>query len=506
MHQHAETARETRPRATDDARRAGRAGRTAATAAEGPSGAAVQRLRAAPRVQALEAIQRRANAGPHAEGLARARAEGRAGPRALPIAPARAGGGDPAQLVGFGELLRSGAQGLGGALGGGLGWRAGAWLGAGFGPLGAFGGGVLGALAGGLAGYWGADAVLPENEVAAMERSVRGLRGQREPRTGKQGWADARLAGLDAVEHDAYAWLDRNREAPDAELYRRVRTVMDQAQALHVQTVRVVHQNDLSLWTPDRDTLGGTEEGRLDTAWDALRNSTGLIHTPEGSGGGRADDELRAMHARLLSRGHGRRLLYTLLDMQNNDVRGKNVDIEFTPPDTRSPQQKREVDELRRKLAQVQGKMELEDEKSDEYDELNFQQMNLLGRIEDLGGESDAAAASAVSKVDASIGGTGLGSDARVKVREGTRDSTDTVKDADGNTIAAPAFIQYAHELIHALHFRNAQDRTAEQFEEYHGGIWTNREEHQTIAGLNFGDLSENLLRGEHGLTARHGH
>lgn len=487
--------RELRPRATQ---RRGEAPSPALSPDDAPAAAsavAAQRMAAAPRVQALRTLQRRANEGPHAAWLARN--------------PARTASGETAQLAPS-DWLRTLGRGALGVLGAGAGWKAGAALGSWLGPWGTVAGGLIG---GGL-GLWGSDRVLPETEVASLERGVTTLRGQKVPTTGRQAWADQRLAALDGLEHRAYAWLNENVAAEGVDEFRtRAYQVLDDVQAMHVATIRVVNGSGLTLWTPDRDTLGDTERENLDGAWDELRRGTGLIRTDglhDDSGTSQADDELRSMHARLLSRPAGRELLLTHLDRAGT-ARNKSVTIGFTPPDRRTPEQRAEVQELQKRLKIVATEITVlkEQGKEDtlEYETLFAQQMSLLGEIDDKGQGSDAAAANATNKKEASVFG-GRGSDSLVKVREGTRDSDDKAKDVDGHVIPAPAWLQYGHELIHALHFRDGRDRTVEELDDYKA-TWTNKEEYQTIHGLDENDadeLTENRLRAEHGITKRHGH
>jgi hypothetical protein len=159
---------------------------------------------------------------------------------------------------------------------------------------------------------------------------------------------------------------------------------------------------------------------------------------------------------------------------------------------------------MRARLKQV--RIQLLTAEGEAREELDQERMELIGDISEKGGDSEAAAARAVNKNAANISGAATGSDAEVQVRRGTRDSDALVRDAAGNPAPAPAFVLYGHELIHALHFRNGEDRSTEDIDRYRTTVWTDREEYQTIAGLNDGGLSENLLRAEHRLTARHGH
>lgn len=411
----------------------------------------------------------------------------------------------------LGEWVASSLRGLGaagGAYGGYLGGaKAGAALGSYLGPYGAIGGGILGGAVGGLLGYNASGATVSAVQVPMLEKQFRGIREREKPESvGWQAWTDQQTRDLDQIEHQAYTWLNDNRMNPGAKLYmKRVMNLMDGIQGEHGNVINTVHQKDLELWTPDRDDLSITEAAKLQTAWGLLRKGSGNIKTPGGTGGGAADEELRAMHARLLSRPGGRQLLYTLLDQNPLDVKKKKVTINSTPPDMRPDYQKELLHKKRKELKTLTKKMKGMNSKSTEYEEAYSAKRGLYGDIDDLSGGGDAAKARAITGGDAKIGGTGLGSDSRVNVRQGTPDSENLVHDYSGSVLPTPAFIQYGHELIHALHNRNAVDRTAEDYETYKAR-WQDKEEYQTIVGIGPGALSENLLRKEHGIANRYGY
>lgn len=409
-------------------------------------------------------------------------------------------------------VLRGASLLAGAAYGAVKGAAAGGAAGSLLGPVGATGGAIVGGVLGGVTGgglaYTAGGAALDVVELKEFRRRLRAIRERaKSSDVTWQDFTDGQTRDLDALEHDIYTWLDENRFNPATRVFMpKVLNVLDGVQAEHRGVIDEVHTRNLDLWTPDRESLGGIEQGRLQQAWNALRNDTGLIQG--GGGGGQGPEELRAMHARLLSRPGGRRLLYTLLDMQHGDVRNRNVAIEFTPADTRSASQKAQVRALKTEQKRVAERLRGLAPTHPDYEDLMERQMDLVSQIDIQGGASDAAAASAVDKPNAGIYGTRLGSASNVKVRLGTRDSDDLAYDRLGRAIPSPAFLQYGHELIHALHFRNAQDRSAENFDAYRGGPWSDREEHHTIEALNLfpGAISENELRAEHGISARYGH
>jgi hypothetical protein len=79
-------------------------------------------------------------------------------------------------------------------------------------------------------------------------------------------------------------------------------------------------------------------------------------------------------------------------------------------------------------------------------------------------------------------------------------DTRVNVFDAAGHQIAEPLFTSIGHELIHAKH--NAEGRNRRNLAST-DAAYPNREEQETIET---GTLTENTLRAEHGLPARHGH
>jgi hypothetical protein len=74
--------------------------------------------------------------------------------------------------------------------------------------------------------------------------------------------------------------------------------------------------------------------------------------------------------------------------------------------------------------------------------------------------------------------------------------------DKDGKDLDAPVWEILGHELIHARH--NQAGRNLRQLHPTTDASFGNREEEQTI---DTGDLTENMLREEHGLKGkRFGH
>ena len=91
--------------------------------------------------------------------------------------------------------------------------------------------------------------------------------------------------------------------------------------------------------------------------------------------------------------------------------------------------------------------------------------------------------------------------DAIIFIDPGMGDETLTAFDEAYNEIFQPPFVTLGHELIHALHFTTGTAATGKDpitHPDYH-----DYEEEQTIAS---GELTENMIRGEHGFPARFGH
>lgn len=95
-----------------------------------------------------------------------------------------------------------------------------------------------------------------------------------------------------------------------------------------------------------------------------------------------------------------------------------------------------------------------------------------------------------------------------MRVDPNLSDTSSADLDAEGQKIVAPTFITLGHELIHARH--NQQGRNLERVDtqRYQDGGdragWKDREEYETIA--HGPGVTENQLRQEHQLSARHGH
>jgi len=385
--------------------------------------------------------------------------------------------------------------------------------------------------------------------INQMSSALTRYHGQKQPgrfsfTSTHQQFADERSKALDQMEHAAYRWMDVNKRSPSTRKQHGVLMgMLDQIQQAHSEHIEYLHKNNLKLYTPDRDTMGAEEQAKLQSSWNELRNGTGLITPPSETDSPEGARDLRAMHARLLSRPAGRKLLYGLLDRKGGD--GKDVAIRATPAITSTPEERKQrrdakktadrtldprLAAMRDELTQLTsqpGFPNLLGRKPDRDHELGWD-VGQIRRVRELRTQSsaleqetarirseaahpDAAEAEPTDKhaATATEEQTGTGSGSRINVRTGLRDSELMNEDEHGNFIPAPAFAIYGHELIHALHNRQGNDRTGVDSDNYRVAPlahWDNREEHHTIDSDDAEAITENQLRAEHGLTKRKWH
>ena len=294
---------------------------------------------------------------------------------------------------------------------------------------------------------------------------------------GKQAYADNAMAELDYMEHQAYNYLKVNKSQarnPGTEK-RVIHELLDDIQEAHTETVEYIHANNLRLYIPDRAGMTQQQSTNLDNNWDAIRNGTGTItidSLARSYGPGTSNVNLpdfaknnRAMFARIMSRPNGRQLVGELLD--NSDGNNIPIDIRAYHPDLVN--------------------MGVVGAEANPYDN------NALARIR------------GASK---KFRRRGTGSGSLVGMQDGLQDSINVNQDASGDDLPSPAFILVAHELIHALHNKQGNNRRNVKSQKYNAGAihhgWTNQEEHTTI-DMGQG-ITENDLREEHNLGRRHGH
>jgi len=103
--------------------------------------------------------------------------------------------------------------------------------------------------------------------------------------------------------------------------------------------------------------------------------------------------------------------------------------------------------------------------------------------------------------VENADGTANTGGDSTIMIEAGLKDTDIVCRDPAGNVISSPIFLILGHELIHAVHNdagRNHRNKTATD------ASYSNLEEEETIA--TGAGITENKIRGEHGLGVRKGH
>ncbi|MEO6175903.1 MAG: M91 family zinc metallopeptidase [Flavobacterium circumlabens] len=101
--------------------------------------------------------------------------------------------------------------------------------------------------------------------------------------------------------------------------------------------------------------------------------------------------------------------------------------------------------------------------------------------------------------------------DSILRVEPGMTDTQYPSKDEHGRAILSPAWLLFAHELIHTRHNQLGMNHRKLDGANYVSGMphemWSNAEEHATIdLGVPGTNITENSLRAEHGLSKRIGH
>ena len=353
-----------------------------------------------------------------------------------------------------------------------------------------------------------------------------------------QEYVDHRAKALYDAEHHAYRYFDAIKGQGAAGGQRgHMLNMLDEIQDAHIEHTDTVHRGNLRLWTPDRGTLGVGGRQQLDADWDQLRGHTpgGMVQLPGDEQGAK---EIRSMQARLLARPHGRALLHELNTSAGHDdqrtitheihdrstlnqdpeVRRKKLNFERVLK-PRHEQLQRQYNARLEELRDIHGPLdsrvlEKDDEElgrlGEESDEAYWQVTQHLGRMDAQAGVLSPEEPAIASEQDNRKGPGNRGRGSTVHLVRGLRDSENLTKDAAGNMVPAPAFITYGHELVHALHSRNETgDVTTDSARYEHGhdlAHWSNREEHITIDESRHGEVTENMLRGEHDITGRHGH
>lgn len=386
---------------------------------------------------------------------------------------------------------------------------------------------------GGWLGFGGQSQAEQERARQNAQRQAAIRRAQQEAAARRQADADRRAKALYEQEHAAYRRLDQIKGGKQhAEERQQLLRQLDGIQSAHSAHIEHVHQNNLKLWTPDRDQLDEAGRRQLDTAWNRLRRGKGLIKTPKGQGTEDINQDLRAMHARLLTGGQGRSLLYQLLDQEGAQT-GHQVNILPRDPirpgerqrnraarrqvDAITPQLQRTQDELLR-IMDEEGLNSLRNADVHAWkkggnqarvQQLEAERQKLDAQLVQLRPHANPRDAAEAGPEQGGLGPNsqpGVGSGSVVNLMSGIKDSEYLNQDSQGRYIPAPAFIVYGHELIHALHNKrgtNSSGVNRDQYQQKPLSKWSDKEEHDTIAGAG---ISENALRAEHGLTPRGSH
>lgn len=372
--------------------------------------------------------------------------------------------------------------------------------------------------------------------------------------TGKQTWVDAKLKALDTAEHLLYRLCDLEQERLANSKASRLllMRLLVEIQEAHIEMVDYVHTKNLKLYTPDRATLGTAALNQLDADWDALRNGTGAVKLPIGAQFARGNREVRAIHARLLSRPHGRELMRWILRETQEDPQWP-VTLVLTQAFTPSANFRQKVvinkqrlvatsEELQRLKSEYEGmsqeltRVEEEARKGSEswgelrkrlaesskpYAELVERRKVVDKRIGELEveigwyDEDGHGEDYLLSEPAPGLAGKGSGRGSRLSLRSGLRDSTQRNYSRAQHPIPAPAFIVYGHELIHVLQNRYPTRMVLEPqayAREHTKHGYSNTTEHETIRALRKHRTArhlpfyENQLREEHQLTQRKHH
>ncbi|MHA7627266.1 hypothetical protein [Corallococcus sp. M7] len=372
--------------------------------------------------------------------------------------------------------------------------------------------------------------------------------------TGKQTWVDAKLRALDAAEHLLYLLCDLEQERLAGSKASRLvlMRLLVEIQEKHIEMVDYVHTKNLKLYTPDRATLDPDELDQLDEDWDALRNGTGAVRLPVGPEYARGNREVRAIHARLLSRPHGRELMRWILEDTEEQPEWP-VTLVLTQAFTPSAnfRQKVEVNKLRlaataEELERLKAEYEEMDQEltrleeaaqqdNESWGELRKRLMSSSKPYADLRTRRDTVGARMgelevelgwydedghgedylLSEPAPGLAGKGSGRGSRLSLRSGLRDSTQRNYSRAQHPIPAPAFIVYGHELIHVLQNRYPTRMVLEPqayAREHTKHRYSNSTEHETIRALRklrtnaHLPFYENKLREEHQLTMRKHH
>lgn len=367
---------------------------------------------------------------------------------------------------------------------------------------------------------------------------------------GHQAYADKRIKALDDVEHTVYRWLNLIKDSDELEPERKVvMKLLEEIQEAHIEMVDYIHTKNLKLYTPDRGQLSQSDQRSLDEAWDELRKGSGMVKFSSDQSATQSNKELRSIHARLLSRPHGRGLMSEILKVKDDEP--FSVLVKYTPAYTSTKEKRTAIAQNRKQMEEYEKLRKKAEEEllfwqdsTEKFEQANQnwgatyrerklhlmqahppyrlaqvrmeELMEVLNKVEgELVKFGDADFPDyALGEPDPALAG-GHDEGSLVTLRTGLTDNTERNFDKAGRYIPAPAFIIYGHELVHVLQRRYPKQMILDPLnypKTHPKGSYHNSTERETIRSLKKhredGHIKfyENLLREEHGVTARKGH
>ncbi|MGG8497003.1 hypothetical protein ACQY1Q_11330 [Tenacibaculum sp. TC6] len=308
-------------------------------------------------------------------------------------------------------------------------------------------------------------------QKAGQPKSVKGrfIHNLYESITGPtQSTSTDKLKALDAIEHSAYAFLKTNvgRNTPVAtNLQGVIGNLLEEVQQEHQEVISTEVGRGRVPYFRGQETLSKQQLAETQQDWQSILagQRSIVIHNataedknvqPEGF-----SNEILSMLHRTLGSNGGRELVHAI----NNDPHAVNILPKH--PDS---------------IAMMGG-----------------------------GGTVGETQALATGTLAAPVAGPQRGSILRVEPN--MSDTQYPSQDANGYAIPSPAWLLFAHELIHTRHNQLGMNYRNLDKANYSGGmpnaIWSNAEEHTTIdLGVPRVNITENSLRAEHGLSERYGH
>jgi prefoldin subunit 5 len=324
-----------------------------------------------------------------------------------------------------------------------------------------------------------------------------------------------------------------------------LRDQIDKVQQAHIDFTTWLADNDLDLPLPDQDTMNEKEYQKTQANWRKLCAGDGQISIPKDASK-EFKAEMRAMNASLLSSKSGRSLLDQILNPQKSMA---PIRIAETPPDaakTREDRVKRlldrdrlfaekqdELHKLREQSAAVSSKRgplagEIADvkrqqqkaEKTKDKKQMADSEAKLKDLRKQIQPYDDQMAdldkqiialeteQGEAGKWEPPPPGLADPTGQRLTMRQGLRDSEFICYGEKNEGILTPAFLVYAHELVHCARRRAGIARKTDLGTSGLEIEWNNLEEYGTIHGDDdankmLGGLCENQLRDDYKLPPR---